>query len=726
MLSALLVFLAFGAILGLLNRADFIIDSTSRVILSFIGSISTLSVLYFCLLLLPGQISWTSKIILPIGLAALGVIFYFNRNYASSCMLDITYVTGWSLNDRDKESRTVGTLAERKGKSLYRLIFIASCLIIIFTNIANPSPANWDSNTYNVARISSMIAGASPFIDQTSVARQAYYSISHDILLYPDILFNNTRGLGLVSGLEFIALMCILAQILLNFTSRLRNSSIPNSEISIYPGLIFSLCLLLSSDMQAMQSVITKNDLIITVCFVFGLYMATKYTSNEISLPTFFAGSTLIGIYSLTSKSYGAIAFIPIVISFGISIFRAVLHRWQRQAIEPGFSPSRLISSTEYLIRLAITSPARIFYTGAFVGLSSAQLYINYKIRQFASMHYAGDVAWNSRTWTNTNNELRESLFIFLINTIRNTVSIIAYQLTSIPYLGPRLFSRLSKFIDLDILSSDIGVGGGTEFQWPGYHHDESHTSIFVIVSVLLSFAAWRHLSRRYSFYLLPDMSRLDKSLSVLYVVILSSCILAYCAITYAILYQPWVGRFLGPSYVPLIPVSSFILTQYFHLNSKKMYLSRFLLSTKTLIPLVSILMFISHVSTSSFRSDLSLTFSSRYSGIPLPERRYAGHIAQITKTYPSSYRPLLNHLRDSKFKQRFICTGGDSWTLTPMMSSMANKSYNGFNLVSIPAIACEKIVGIPQSSSRFSSTSEKFLQPSIYTKGDAEYIFLP
>jgi hypothetical protein len=136
--------------------------------------------------------------------------------------------------------------------------------------------------------------------------------------------------------------------------------------------------------------------------------------------------------------------------------------------------------------------------------------------------------------------------------------------------------------------------------------------------------------------------------------------------------------------------------------------------------------MFVSHVNASSFRGDFHLVFSSRYTGIPLSERRYANHIAEITKMEPNSYGPLLQHLRVSEFKQRFICTGGDSWMLTPMMSSMENKSYTGSNLVSIPTKVCDKEVGLAKSPNSAFSSDQKSRAPKIYNKEDAEYIYLP
>lgn len=726
MLSALIIILVFGSFLVFLNRTERIADPASRVMISFFGSLSTLSILYFCLLLLPSKLGWASRFILLIGLAALVGIFYLNRYYVRSSLLDVAHASGWLLNTRNDQTGTLGALGEGRERSFYRLVFCGSFFFILFANIANPSPSNWDSNSYNVARISSMIAGASPFVEQTSVARQAILSLSHDVLFYPDILIHNTRGLGLVCALEFIVLLIIITQLSLIFISRLRNSSIPNSYISVYPSLILSLCLLLSSDMQAMQSVITKNDLVITLCFTCGLYLACKYISNEISAATLFMGSLLIAVYSSTSKSYGIISFLPLGIIYSFVLLRALRHLELRQVIKPRLSLMSLTMRAKILVAHVVTSPTSIAYVAAFLGLTGAQLYIDFRIRQFAIIHYFTEVTRISQSWTNSGNGFEKALLIFLINTSRSAVSISAYSLSSLPYLGQWLSSPLTKLFNLDILTLDFGTGGGTEFKWPVYSHDTSHTSFLVIASFIFSLIAWRRLRRQYSFYLMLDMSRLDKQLSTLFLIILSSSVLAYLTITYSILYQPWIGRFLGPSYVPLIPVSSFILAQYLHLNSKEMRLLSFLFNAKVFLPLVSMLMLVSHVNASSLRVDFSLAFSSKYTGIPLAERRYAKHIAKMTKTEPSTYGPLLKHLRLSGYKQRYICTGGDSWMLTPLMISMENKSFSGSNLVSIPTIACDKKLGLATSPNSASLSDQKALAPKFYHQDDTEYIYLP
>lgn len=724
MLSFLSILLSFQVILVFLSRSQVIADVTSRVVSSFIGALSFLSSIYFCFLLIPNCSILTFRVAFLLILFVLGVSIYLNRSYVKMAMSDLSTVSGWSITTGDDEFKMFTELQLRKGRSLYRLVFVTACSIIIVVNILNPSPANYDSNTYNVARVASMIAEGSPFLQQTSVMRQVFFPVSHDLLFYPDILFNNTRGLGLVCGLEYIVLMCMLSQIALHFIGRLRRSSIPVIDISVYPALLLALCLLLTSDLQSMQSVITKNDLIITLCFVCGLYLTAKYMSNEISVFTLAACSLLIIVYSLSSKSYGIISIMPLGSSLIFPLVK-LRHLLFKPKINTWFTFNMFQSRIIGLFRSISMEPMRLLWLGMLVVISISQLYMNSSIKKFAGDEYTLELSQEMQSWGNIGNGLQESFFISIVNFARNTLSLILYPFMSMPVLGSRLYSRLTKIFDFDFLSSDIGIGGNTSFQWPGYDQDTAYTSILVLSSIVFSWIVWRKLSAYYSVYVLPGMTPLNGDLSKLFVVIIANCMLAYIVITFAILYQPWIGRFMGPAYVPLIPVASFILAQFYHLHRNKSYVLRLLFFIRFSLPFIALFSLFMHVGTSALTNDVSLTFSSSYAKIPLSERRYVKHVSQLTSTKPSSYIPLLEHLRDSDFKQRFICSGGDSWILTPMISSMSNESFNGSNLSSLPVNVCNDSIGI-EHKLKDSSVNHGSLPARIIIKNDAEYLYLP
>ena len=87
------------------------------------------------------------------------------------------------------------------------LITTGITILLVFTLLTS-APLNWDSNAYNVARVSTMLSDSSSILDQsTASGRQAIYSLGHDILLYPDISFGILRGLPMVSLLELFVLL---------------------------------------------------------------------------------------------------------------------------------------------------------------------------------------------------------------------------------------------------------------------------------------------------------------------------------------------------------------------------------------------------------------------------------------------------------------------------------------------------------------------------------------
>jgi len=724
MLSAFIIFVVFSNFLILLNSTKLMIDSTSKVIISFIGSLSFLSIIYFWLILFSSQSSWAPKVILQVVVAAFAGLIFLRRYTIKDCFLDLARASGWFVKTFDEESKAAEAQEEQKYKSLYKFIFSASSFAILLANFANSSPVNYDSNTYNVARVAGMIAGSSPLIEQTSVVRQAIYPLSHDIVFYPDILFNNTRGLGLVSGLEFITLMCIISQLSVLFVSCLYDSSIPKSQISNYTVLIFSLCLLISSDMQVMQSVITKNDLIITLCFTSGLYLACRYITNEISWATFILVSAIIVSYSLASKSYGIITVFPSISVLGFVVINKITSIRNRPKTGLRFSLIILFERGKKLITHLMNNTSKMPYISVVLGMSAAQLYIDHRVKQFASSNYAIEVTKNALNWTNTGNGFLEALLIALTNASRSAISIMFYPLTAIPKLGPWLASKITMPILSGILTLDFGIGGGTQFEWPAYTQDASHTSLLVVGFVAFSLLACGRLRQRYKMYYTSNKSQLSMKLSALFIIILFNCLFAFFAITSMILYQPWIGRFLGSLYVPAIPVSSFILAQYFHLASANMRLERLSLRVKTIVPVLSVIMFITHVFRSSFAADLSLALSSGYADIPLSERRYAQYIGGITDSEPATHAPLLKYLRESSFKQRIICTGGNSWVLTPMLLSLKNKAYTGSNVSTLSTFACDVNTGMIEVPNP--SSNHRYNSPAVHRIKGVEYIYLP
>ena len=136
-------------------------------------------------------------------------------------------------------------------------------------------------------------------------------------------------------------------------------------------------------------------------------------------------------------------------------------------------------------------------------------------------------------------------------------------------------------------------------------------------------------------------------------------------------LYQPWISRFLGPTYIPLIPVAAVgigLLLEPIQLSSA---LRRGFSSL--LISLVALLSFLPLIS--------SLTLSgyiSKRAGMPQEDSYfYQQYLWSQTTLNELEAISLVEILRDSSFEQRTLCASGTNWTLTPIILTQASGSFD-------------------------------------------------
>ena len=149
--------------------------------------------------------------------------------------------------------------------------------LFVFT-LFTSAPLNWDSNAYNVARISTFLSNTSSILaPSTASARQAIYAVGHDILLYPDISFGILRGLPMMSLLEFFVLLGTL----LGITNTFGNTALAEKSNALKATGLITTILLFNSHQQVMQAVITKNDLAITLLFTISIATGLTYLFKQ-------------------------------------------------------------------------------------------------------------------------------------------------------------------------------------------------------------------------------------------------------------------------------------------------------------------------------------------------------------------------------------------------------------------------------------------------------------
>ena len=533
-----------------------------------------------------------------------------------------------------------------KGRHL-PLLFLASIGLLAFFALSTSSPLNWDVNAYNLSRVSTMLSEASTFLPvETASPRQAVYSLGHDLLFYPDIAWGNLRGLPLICVIEFTVLLGVILEITNVLFGSVCKLNSNNSEKSLLV-LAIAWGLLLNSNQQVMQAVISKNDLFVTLLFAlsigFGSSVLSKLdAAGSYPMPSLVA-MVFLAVIGLSVKSYGLILFIPLL---GL-LLSAVVNR------NLGFVSVK-----------GIVSHPRPSYTfWVVIGLICGSiLTIESMQRGHVYSEWSGSLDGITSLWTNTHGSLWVRASNGLLNAQRIIFQGLLFPLTTLkPYLpvGPELQSPIPESWVPFWLS---GTSGSAGLAYPyqllfGTNPDMAYP--FLLFWIGLGFGAFGWILRR------PDSGKSE----ALYIFVCS--FMAFSFFSLAVLYQPWISRFLGPTYIPLVPIAAVgigLLLEPIQLSSA---LQRGFSSL--LIPLIALIAFL------PLMSSLSLSgYISKRAGMPQGNSYfYQQYVSSQTSLNQLEAIGLVETLRDSSFEQRTLCASGANWTLTPMVLTQASNSFN-------------------------------------------------
>ena len=535
-----------------------------------------------------------------------------------------------------------------KGRFVFLGSLITSAILFLFSSLTS-SPLNWDVNSYNLARIPAMLAEGSTFLPiQTASARQAAFSLGHDILFYPDLAWGLLRGLPLICSAQFMVLLGVILAITseLLLRSGLRNLLRPGKSNYV---LMIAFLLMLNSNQQVMQAVISKNDLF--VAFIFALALGfgllgindSKHAVQQTSLivtPMLF-----LGIAAFSVKSYGIILFIPPLVLFVFAIVRREFNHL--------FLESSLFKTSSLNIN--------IFWI--LVGIVAAlMLLIDFAQRGYVQSEWAGSLEGVTSLWTNTHGSWMSRISNFLLNAQRIFLQGLLFPLTTLkPYfpIGPELQSPIPQsWVPFWLSGASGSAGSAYQFQLLfGTNPDMAYPFFAFWVGLGLGSMGW--CIRRPS----------SAIFAVIYIVFCA--FFAFVFLSFAVLYQPWISRFLGPTYIPLIPVASVgigLLIEPIHLSSAlRRVFSSFL------IPLIVLLSFLPLIS--------SLTLSgyiSKRAGMPQEDSYfYQQYLTSQTSLSELEAISLVDILRDSGFEQRTLCASGNNWSLTPLILTQAARSFD-------------------------------------------------
>tara|TARA_B100002051_G_scaffold162330_1_gene153330 strand:+ start:2213 stop:4228 length:2016 start_codon:yes stop_codon:yes gene_type:complete len=532
-----------------------------------------------------------------------------------------------------------------KGRFILFSSVITAAILFLFSLLTS-SPLNWDVNAYNLARVPAMLAEGSTFLPiQTASPRQAAFSLGHDILFYPDLVWGLLRGLPLICSAQFMVLLGIVLAVTSELISRvsLRNHLRPNKSNYVF---MIAFLLMLNSNQQVMQAVISKNDLFVALIFMlslgFGLLGIVR-SQHTVQKPSFIVTPMLfLGIAAFSIKSYGIILFIPLFVLFGFAIARRTFDH--------------------YFVEISLfkTNSLNIFWL--LVGTVAAlMLLIDFAQRGYIQDEWAGSLEGVTSLWTNTHGSLLSRLSNAVLNAQRIFLQGLLFPLTTLkPYfpIGPELSSPISQsWVPFWLSGTSGSAGSAYEFQLLfGTNTDMAYPFLAFWIGLVFGTIGW-------------FIRRPIRGVSEAIYIILCS-IFAFAFFSSVVLYQPWLSRFLGPTYIPLVPVAAVgfgLLIEPIQLSSTLRRGFCYLF-----IPLLGLISFLPLISSLSLSG-----YISKRAGMPQDDSYfYYQYLWTQTGLSQPEAKRLVHILRDSRFQKRSLCASGTTWTLTPMILTQASQPY--------------------------------------------------
>lgn len=676
------------------------------MIAAVITAFAMQSLFYFLLLILPLNDLASYQFLLILEALTLAALVACRTKYIHITIIDALHFFAWE--GKIFECRDGNGLRPKILRSAYRFTLLLICGSVLISSALNAAPGNYDSNTYNLARIPAMIADGSPFLLQISSGRQAVLPLAHDILYLPDIIFGNLRGYGLISSFEFICLAGVTIQSILVMAKALTLAKGRVGKDMVHVSLITGLLLLATSDIQTMQSISTKNDLVITLLFMSGFCISLLFFVNEISVGWLLSIGFIITSLGISSKGYGVICTVPVI---GAVLLKKT--EWSSLRF-PLKKPLLSMSGGELLIRSIRDIKQICGRTEVHLAMISTLLLVMHFAIDSFSRNYHSSTLGMINEWTYKSIPMHLFGNVAILNIGRNLASLILYPIMIVPFAGNIIKGLIDRSYVGVIFKGDFGTGGGTSYEWPSYGGDVSHSTIPFLTLIIASLATFLFAYKASNFFLPFHRRRVALRSLLLYT--LFNCIFSFVIISSAILYQPWIGRFLGVSYICLIPINAILIGCFVsQINFQRV--PKLFRNAVIVVTLACILSkFYSHLMIASVEADIRYFLSSSMSSTKLEHRRHVHHVTGVAKS-DLNHDDLLYLLRYLPFNKRVVCAQEDTWTFMPLFLSIHNNSFNGNNLSMLSANECPDISALDISG----------LNPNVYIEKNSktEYVFL-
>lgn len=551
-------------------------------------------------------------------------------------------------------SESSSSASEKRLIHLRVLLLTAAIILIVTTQLLLPTVHSWDSHWYNLSRIPAMLIAGSTFPEESPVLLHSYYPLAHDLLYLIDILMTNLRGMGFIVSMElFITLGCLC-----NITiTMLGKTGMGGSGIRTQIALLLTSILLLSSELQVLQSSEPKNDMVVTMCFAISAMLAISSELRKTAYGWFILFSLTTGMYATASKSYGAIALIPTLIAITTDGFIA-LRSHPRFSATAGdrssgssLGESRKLHShraDNILITILLLAASFLWWTTWNQGQLVAHSQYHDLFAQIPLEH------------GNIKGSILERGHIFILNCIRNTASFITYPYsTLLKFNATRNDDFLLGFGPLRrIIYDRTGLLNNPPIvRW--VKSDSAHGSIFLVPMIAIVFM----LALRKQ---LPRLGMIKREIMIL----AFGCLLSFLLLSFALLGQSFGSKYMGTTYINLIPLLAVAMAS---LADLKIVSASTLL---TALALASLLRFSVLINSGSIAAYFNALVSNPAS-LEITQSSDLFHYQIVGASLPpqKARERLLSFEKLSTDRIHYFCFERQSPTLIPLMHAV--KSLN-------------------------------------------------
>ncbi|MEA5415003.1 hypothetical protein [Synechococcus sp. BA-132 BA5] len=573
-------------------------------------------------------------------------------------------------------------LAPAQSKSLQRVLIIsrlavlgAVVVLMLVTQLLTATVFNWDANWYKLARIPAMIIEHSVFPENTGSLVQLLHPIGHDLLYLPDITVLSLRGMGLIACLEFLVILGCLYQISLLILSSLSSQG---RGVKTQYVLLLVTVLFVSSDLQVLQSADPKNDLVIVMTFVISLLLSIEALLRREEPLRYILSILLVLIYSIAAKAYGFIVLIP---PFLIFIYESL--RLLKLSSSPWIYACK---SLRRHVRETRAFLLKIRMPFMFILLNTLIITLTYvsHSQSVANSEHAQQLTDMAAKLSNVTGSLSDRLTIFGLNASRNFIAFVLYPYsTLLKWNAKAPDDYLFGFGPLTSLMNDPRGLVNASAIVRTIKADSAFGSIFFVplMIVLVSLFSRKLMRSRLG---VQDVSlqlgsMLWSRVRWIHMATLIglSCLLVFLFFSYALLGQSFGSKFMGATYVPLIPLLSVGFAELFCLKSK-LVLRLILLASLYAIIRSCFLLDVSVISNFVVQlvgSPASLAVNQSPN---LLYYQYLGSRSDVQETN----RWLAGLSRLSPQRSHVLCFGSETPSLTPLMHAI--QSFNQGNDIDI------------------------------------------